>query len=293
MTDPAGSPRISPPPARLRAGTGLTGGREAALLGCVQDLARAARETSYVAMDRRQLEDYLQAVLSRLVRALVAEPFTIDTVYQVGTELVGAHFTGPEMSGRIVKILGSRLLPDLDLDRPAYRSRLAAVLGAISTSFARALRDRTLDDQEDIRRAAHLAQHSAERALRDSEERRRVEARRDLLTSLPNRVGFTEHLTGVLAGAAPGHRIGLALLNLDRFQAINDTLGPDAADQLLAAAADRFRDHLPAGAMLARIGGDEFALLVPATDGPDDLVKPADTLLAASPANPSTPAPLR
>jgi hypothetical protein len=40
----------------------------------VRDLARSARETSYVAMDRRQLEDYLQAVLARVVRAVVAEP---------------------------------------------------------------------------------------------------------------------------------------------------------------------------------------------------------------------------
>jgi diguanylate cyclase (GGDEF)-like protein len=281
MTDPAGPPYGSPPPADTHPGSGLTGGREAALLGCVQDLARAARETSYLAMDRRQLEDYLQAVLSRLVQALVAEQFSTGPAYKVGAELVAAHFTGPEMSGRVIKILGSRLLADLDLDTPAYRTRLAALLGAISTNFARALRDRTLDDQEGIRRAAHLAQHTAERALRDSEERRWTEARRDPLTGLPNRLGLTEHLSGVLAAAGPGHRIGLALLDLDRFQAINDTIGPDAADQLLAAAADRFRAHLPTAAVLARIGGDEFALLLPATDSPDDLVKPADALLAA------------
>lgn len=281
VTEPAGSSYPGRPAAATRAGSGLTAGRESALLGVVQELARAARETSYVAMDRRQLEDYLQAVLARVIRALVAEPFSTQTAYTVGAELVGAHFTGPEMSGRLVKILGSRLLVDLDLDTPAYRTRLAAVLGAISTSFARALRDQTLDDQEGIRRAAHLAQEQAERALRDSEDRRWAEARRDPLTGLPNRVGFTEHLTDVLADAGPSDRIGLVLLNLDRFQAINDTIGPDAADQLLAAVADRFRDHLPAGAVLARIGGDEFALLVPATDSADDLVKFADTLLAA------------
>jgi diguanylate cyclase (GGDEF)-like protein len=271
------------PEPQAPAGRGLTAGREAALLGCVQELARAARETSYVAMDRRQLEHYLQDVLARLVRALVAEPFTTDPGYQVGAELIGAHFTGPEMSGRVVKILGSRLLPDLDLDTPAHRTRLAALLGAVSTSFARALRDRTLDDQEDIRRAAFLAQHSAERALRDSEERRWAEARRDPLTGLPNRLGLTEHLSGVLTAAAPGDRLGLALINLDRFQAVNDTLGPDAADRLLIAVADRLRSHLPAGTrpgtVLARIGGDEFALLLPGTDSHDDLVKAVDVLL--------------
>jgi diguanylate cyclase (GGDEF)-like protein len=249
------------------------------LLGVVQELARAARETSYVAMDRRQLEEYLHAVLARVVRALVAEPFSTQTAYPVGAELVGAHFTGPEMSGRLVKILGSRLLVDLDLDTPDYRARLAAVLGAISTSFARALRDQTLDDQEGIRRAAHLAQEQAERALRDSEERRWAEARRDALTGLPNRLGLTEQLADVLAAAGAGARVGLCVLDLDRFHALNDTLGPDTADRLLVAVADRL-GACANGHLLARLGGDEFALLVTGTSGADDVVKAAAMLLA-------------
>ena len=74
----------------------------------------------------------------------------VATAYELGSDLIAAHFTGPEISGRLVKVLGTRLLPDLGLDREPYRSRLAALLGAATTGYARALKDRALDDQETI-----------------------------------------------------------------------------------------------------------------------------------------------
>jgi diguanylate cyclase (GGDEF)-like protein len=70
------------------------------------------------------------------------------------------------------------------------------------------------------------------------------------------------------------------VLDLDRFHALNDALGPDTADRLLAAVADRLGNHSD-GHLLARLGGDEFALLVPGTSGTDDLVKAATALLDA------------
>jgi diguanylate cyclase (GGDEF)-like protein len=251
--------------------------RGAGLLDCVRELAAVARETSYVALDRDGLTDYLQGVVDELVRAMRAEPFSTAGGYQLGADLVAAHFTGPEISGRLVKVLGTGLLPDLGLDREPYRSRLAALLGATTTGYARALRDRALDDQETIVRAALSARAVAERALWDSENRRWHEARHDPLTGLPNRLGFAEHLAELVAAAAPGDRVGLCLLDLDRFHALNDTLGPDAADRLLAAVAVRLGEHA-GGRLLARLGGDEFALV---TTGADDLVGATTALLDA------------
>ena len=247
---------------------------------CVRQLARAARETSYVAMDNPALTAFLRGAVGTLEEALTTEPFSTARAYALGADLVAHHFTGPEMAGRLVKVLGGQLLPDLDLDREPYRERLAALLGAAVTGFTRALRSRTLDDQEDILRAALGARTAAEVALRDSEERRRQEARRDPLTGLPNRVGFTEQLEAALAEAEPGDRVGLCVLDLDRFHALNDTLGPLAADSLLAAVGER----LAAGAggpHVGRLGGDEFALLVAGTAGPGDLAQIADALLGA------------
>jgi len=251
--------------------------RGPALRDCVRELATVARETSYVALERDALDDYLTGVLSELVRALLADPFSTATAYELGSDLIATHFTGPEISGRLVKVLGTRLLPAVELDREPYRSRLAALLGAATTGYARALKDRALDDQETIVRASMIARAEAERALRNSEERRWHEARHDPLTGLPNRLGLTEQLTRTLDRAEPAGTIGLCLLDLDRFHALNDTLGPDTADRLLATVAVRLSEHA-GGRLLARLGGDEFALLVP---GGHDLVRSATTLLEA------------
>jgi diguanylate cyclase len=244
---------------------------------CVRELASVARETSYVVLDRDALDDYLHRAVGELVAALTTEPFSTAPAYQLGGALVAAHFTGPEISGRLVKVLGSRLLPDVGLDREPYRSRLAALLGAATTAYARALKDRALDDQETIVRASMIARADAERALRDSEDRRWHDARHDPLTGLPNRLGLTEQLARTLHSASDGETVGLCLLDLDRFHALNDTLGPDAADRLLATVAVRLSEHA-GGRLLARLGGDEFALVVP---GGRDLVRAATTLLDA------------
>ena len=251
--------------------------RGAGLEGCVRELATVARETSYVALDRAGLDDYLRGLVSDLVTAMDREPFSTSTAYQLGADLVAAHFTGPEISGRLVKVLGSRLLPDLGLDREPYRSRLVALLGATTTGYARALRDQALDDQEGIVRASLTARNEAERALWASENKRWHEARTDPLTGLPNRLGFVENLHGIIAAAGPRDRVGLCVLDLDRFHALNDTLGPDAADRLLAAVADRLRGHA-GGRLLARLGGDEFALV---TAGAEDLEPSTTALLDA------------
>ena len=249
-----------------------------AIAECVRLLARAARETSYVAMDNDTLARYLRGVVGEIAATVRAEPFSTARAYGLGADLVAAHFTGPEMSGRLVKVLGGRLLGDLGLDREPYPERMAAVLGAVITGYARSLRARALDDQEDILRAALRAHADAERALRESEERRRADARRDPLTGLPNRLGIAEQVQAVLAGADGGERLGLCVLDLDRFHALNDTLGPLAADSLLAAVAERLVEHAD-GHLVGRLGGDEFIVLVTGTLGPEDLVKVTDVVL--------------
>ncbi len=90
------------------------------------------------------------------------------------------------------------------------------------------------------------------------EDRLRRIALFDPLTGLPNRNGLTEALERLQAGGES--RIGLALVDLDHFKAINDTLGHALGDRVLRRAAARLRRALPPGAMAARLGGDEFAL---------------------------------
>src|SRR5581483_3102553 len=77
---------------------------------------------------------------------------------------------------------------------------------------------------------------------------------------------------GAFAGAGRGGRVGLCHLDLDGFQAVNETLGHHVGDQLLVSVAQRLSDRFaPRGHLVARMGGDEFALLVTESAGPEEL----------------------
>lgn len=90
-----------------------------------------------------------------------------------------------------------------------------------------------------------------------------VQARRDELTGLPNRVGFFE----VLAGYEDrDERLSLVFLDLDGFKAVNDTYGHGVGDEVLRLAAARLVDACPVGTTCARLGGDEFAVLLTGAD---------------------------
>jgi len=86
------------------------------------------------------------------------------------------------------------------------------------------------------------------------------EARHDPLTALANRTLFAERLTGALRSSATG--VGLLYLDLDDFKVINDTLGHAAGDAVLREVARRLSSTLRIGDDIARIGGDEFAVIV-------------------------------
>jgi diguanylate cyclase (GGDEF)-like protein/PAS domain S-box-containing protein len=85
----------------------------------------------------------------------------------------------------------------------------------------------------------------------------------DALTGLPNRAQFTNRLQQALRRNIDSHS-GLAVffIDLDRFKVINDSLGHEGGDKLLTLAASRLATHLRPGDVLARFGGDEFAILV-------------------------------
>jgi diguanylate cyclase (GGDEF)-like protein len=86
-------------------------------------------------------------------------------------------------------------------------------------------------------------------------------ANHDGLTGLPNRSYYNQRLHEVMT--APGDRaVTLALLDLDDFKTINDTLGHAVGDALLIEVADRLRRSVRAGDTAARLGGDEFVVLL-------------------------------
>ncbi|WP_225794688.1 putative bifunctional diguanylate cyclase/phosphodiesterase [Streptomyces aculeolatus] len=111
---------------------------------------------------------------------------------------------------------------------------------------------------------------------------RAEEQLRDPLTGLPNRQWLLDRTRHALGEAeSTGRRAALVLIDLDRFRAVNDTLGHRAGDRLLLQLAGRLRLALPRGAEAARLGGDEFAVLIPLTDSATSAQRVARTLVAA------------
>ena len=92
------------------------------------------------------------------------------------------------------------------------------------------------------------------------------QANQDPLTGLANRNLLRDRLSQALAYADRyGHTLWVVFVDLDRFKFINDTLGRDAGDALLKAVAERLRSTIREADTLARIGGDEFVLILPET----------------------------
>jgi diguanylate cyclase (GGDEF)-like protein len=176
-----------------------------------------------------------------------------DFVRQAGLHSVSAW----PILGSKGQVLGALALYSRRRDNP---HRLNAHLVGICTDLAGiAIESRWAAD-----RIQHLAHH-------------------DDLTGLPNRLLFNYHLPRALARAQRvGGAVGVLFLDLDRFKVINDTLGHGAGDDVLCQVSKHLLECLRETDTLARVGGDEFTLLVEQFDTPQDLGDIAQKLLAAT-----------
>ncbi|HEY3659067.1 MAG TPA: EAL domain-containing protein [Steroidobacteraceae bacterium] len=200
-----------------------------------------------------------EAICSRspvVVEDLAAYPLEAplrDFVRQAGLHSVSAW----PILGSKGQVLGALALYSRRRDNP---HRLNAHLVGICTDLAGiAIESRWAAD-----RIQHLAHH-------------------DDLTGLPNRLLFNYHLPRALARAQRvGGAVGVLFLDLDRFKVINDTLGHGAGDDVLCQVSKHLLECLRETDTLARVGGDEFTLLVEQFDTPQDLGDIAQKLLAAT-----------
>ncbi len=108
----------------------------------------------------------------------------------------------------------------------------------------------------------------------------------DGLTGLPNRAYVEERTRDVLRDATPTSRIGVIFLDLDRFTAVNDSVGHGAGDLVLAQAARRLRATVPVHDTVARWGSDEFAVLVENAAGVAEVSEIGERLVGAIAAEP-------
>jgi len=111
---------------------------------------------------------------------------------------------------------------------------------------------------------------------KQAEEKIQQMAYHDSLTGLPNRQLFSDRLGIALTHAQRNKKeVGIAMLDLDNFKDVNDTLGHDVGDLLLKATAERLSAALRKGDTVARSGGDEFALILPDLKAVEDAIQVA------------------
>lgn len=160
----------------------------------------------------------------------------------------------PRLKGKAVEVVGlhrdGREFP-IEISLTAWKSAQGWEFGAqIQDISARHARDLKL---------RHLAVH-------------------DPLTGLPNRREFNERLAELLGA---GRAVATMMLDLDGFKSVNDALGHLTGDDLLRMVTVRLSARLPAGALLARMGGDEFAVLIPDCEDPTHARRVGRNLLTA------------
>jgi diguanylate cyclase (GGDEF)-like protein/PAS domain S-box-containing protein len=109
-------------------------------------------------------------------------------------------------------------------------------------------------------------------AFKKAEETIRHMAYHDALTGLPNRILFGDRLSVAMAkGRRYNKKVAVAVLDLDQFKKVNDLMGHKAGDFVLKAAANRLSSVLRGSDTVARMGGDEFMLILSDVNGAEDV----------------------
>lgn len=165
-------------------------------------------------------------------------------LFAVGTGLVAQRLTTPLRS----LLAATQRLSRGEYDVPLEHTDRSDEIGNLARSFDHMRRD-IAAQQTEVRRLAYW----------------------DRLTGLPNRERFREAVVLAIArstgGAVPPHPLAVLTLDLDRFKHVNDVLGYSFGDRLLQAVAERLRQQVPSpDNMVARLGGNEFAVLLRGAD---------------------------
>ncbi len=246
----------------------------------MRDITERVQTARRLAEERQLLETTLASVQAAvLVVDADACVVKVNAAYEdllgfrpeLGDHLddVGERFRMMDAVGRLLPVHDRPLSLALDdepvIDLPAtiidvFERRHEVIANAVP-----------LHDEEGDVSGAVLTIHDVT-PLREAQEELRRLATIDSLTGLPNRRLLMQHLDSAIARhqRAP-QRLVVMFLDLDGFKAVNDDLGHDVGDELLAAVARRLEATVRVGDLVARLGGDEFVVVVEHLDGREGL----------------------
>jgi diguanylate cyclase (GGDEF)-like protein/PAS domain S-box-containing protein len=253
----------------------------------VLDKQRLERERVEMIRTLRESEERYRLLVELTLDAIcICEEGRFTFVNPAGLRLFGATLPG-ELLGKPVS---SIVHPDCWSDFKQKTDFLGDLVTSLSWAETKLMRlDGTVLDAEI---AAVPFMHSGRRAvqfivrditqLRATAQRLDYLAHYDALTGLPNRMLFYDRLsTAIELAKREMSELALLFVDLDRFKNVNDTLGHEYGDLLLKDAASRIRRCVRKSDTVARIGGDEFTVIMPRINSGADAGLVAGKILAA------------
>ena len=241
---------------------------------------------------RKRAEETLRARETHLRAVIETEPECVKIVAVDGTlkEMNAAGLAMIEADG-LQQVRGQLLV---SIVAPDHQATFTAFMDSVARGNKGSLEFEIIGLKGTRRwlesHAVPMQEEDGERVVlavtRDITEHKQAQAQlaflahHDLLTGLPNRALYTDRLEQAMIEADRHQRlVGVVFLDLDRFKNVNDTLGHDAGDALLKAAAERLIGAVRKGDTVARLSGDEFTLVLADMNHVEDAARIAQKIL--------------
>lgn len=254
------------------------------LFGATETVANTASNTRLMAMIT--VMALTQFIVNSVCVAIFIAMKSEKSVWEVWNEYclnaLVMYFTGAIMAGVAIRALQpiniflfATVVGFFAIVYMTYRryvddiKETAAKVESVERARAEQAENHILELQRHIAEQERISQ-----ALRDSKDRFRHAAFHDALTNLPNRNSFIEKLKFALEKHKqnPQYNFAVLFLDLNRFKTVNESLGHSIGNNLIQAVGKRLQELVKDEDLLARFGGDEFAIILTGIKGSDDVV---------------------